>query len=93
MKKWIKDLFDDSNSINEKSVIGFIAFFALLIVLFVDLISKYLGNAVVLTEFIFDGFILIVFGAFGIASIDKWLNKRKTNNTETEKDNTPKPNE
>jgi hypothetical protein len=93
MKKWIKDLFDDSNSINEKSVIGFIAFFALLIVLFVDLISKYLGNAVVLTEFIFDGFILIVFGAFGIASIDKWLNKRKPNNTETENDNTPKSNE
>jgi hypothetical protein len=93
MKKWIKDLFDDSNTINEKAVIGFIAFFALLIVLLVDLISKYMGKAVILTEFIFDGFILIVFGAFGIASIDKWLNKRNPNNTETEKDNTPTKNE
>jgi len=28
-------------------------------------------------QFIFDGFMIIVLGAFGIASIDKWINKTK----------------
>jgi len=31
-------------------------------------------------EFVFDGFMVIVLGAFGIASVDKWINKTKGNN-------------
>jgi hypothetical protein len=33
-------------------------------------------------QFIFDGFMIIVLGAFGIASVDKWINKTKGNNDE-----------
>jgi hypothetical protein len=81
--KFLKELFDDKNTINEKSVVGFIAFFMLVIALGVDLITGYFGNPLVLNEFIFDGFMVIVLGAFGIASVDKWLNK-KNNNTPNE---------
>jgi len=38
-------------------------------------------------EFIFDGFMVIVLGAFGIASVDKWINKTKGT---TNKDEEPK---
>jgi hypothetical protein len=82
MIKFIKQLFDDNNTINEKAVVGFIAFFMLVIALCVDLITGYLGSPLVLNEFIFDGFMVIVLGAFGIASIDKWLNKKNKNNGE-----------
>jgi membrane-anchored glycerophosphoryl diester phosphodiesterase (GDPDase) len=78
MKQFFKTLFDDNNSINEKAVVGFIAFFMLVIALAVDLITGYMGNHLVINEFIFDGFMVIVLGAFGIASVDKWMNHKKS---------------
>jgi len=76
MRKFFKELFDDNNTINEKAVVGFIAFFMLCIALAVDLITGYLGKELLINKFIFDGFMVIVLGSFGIASVDKWLNKK-----------------
>ena len=86
MKNFFKQLFDDNNSINEKAVVGFVAFFMLVIALGVDLVTGYFGAPLVLNEFIFDGFMVIVLGSFGIASVDKWLNK-KGNSENTDKNN------
>jgi ABC-type uncharacterized transport system permease subunit len=83
MRKFFKELFDDNNTINEKSVVGFIAFFMMVIALGVDIITGFSGKPLVINEFIFDGFMVIVLGSFGIASVDKWINK-KGNNDETE---------
>lgn len=82
MKQFIKDLFNDNNSINEKAVIGFIAFFMMVVSLIVDLITGWLGRELLIHEFIFDGFMVITLGAFGIASVDKWINKTKGNDNE-----------
>ena len=76
MKQFFKSLFDDNNTINEKAVVGFIAFFMLVIALIVDLVTGYMGTALVINEFIFDGFMVIILGSFGIASVDKWMNKK-----------------
>ena len=81
--KFLKELFDDNNTIDEKALVGFIAFFMLVIALTVDLVTGYFGNPLVINEFIFDGFMVIILGSFGIASVDKWLNK-KDNNTPNE---------
>ena len=78
--RFIKELFDDGNTINEKAVVGFIAFFMLVIALGVDLVTGYFGNPLVINEFIFDGFMVIVLGSFGIASVDKWMNKKDNTN-------------
>ena len=83
--KFLRDLFDDANTINEKAVVGFIAFVMLVVALLVDLITGYDGKPLVINEFIFDGFMVIVLGAFGIASVDKWLNKK---NNQDNQDNT-----
>jgi ABC-type uncharacterized transport system permease subunit len=85
MKQFFKSLFDDNNTINEKAVVGFIAFFMLVIALIVDLVTGYMGTALVINEFIFDGFMIIILGSFGIASIDKWMNKKDKH--EEDKDN------
>lgn len=87
MKKFLKNLFDDNNTINEKAVVGFIAFFMLVIALGVDLITGYFGNPLLINEFIFDGFMVIVLGSFGIASVDKWLNKKNNSNNTHEDEN------
>ena len=76
MKQFFKSLFDDNNTINEKAVVGFIAFFMLVIALVVDLVTGYMGTALVIKEFIFDGFMVIILGSFGIASVDKFMNKK-----------------
>lgn len=81
MKNFFKQLFDDNNSINEKAVVGFIAFFMLCVALIVDLVTGYMGTALVINEFIFDGFMVIILGAFGIASVDKWMNKKDKKDT------------
>lgn len=82
MKKFIKELIDDKNSINEKSVVGFIAFIMMVLTMIVDIITGWMGKRFLINEFIFDGFLVITLGSFGIASIDKWINKKKL-----EKDN------
>ena len=74
---WFKQLFDDNNTINEKSVVGFIAFLMMVVALGVDIVTGFAGKEFVINEFIFDGFMVIVLGAFGIASVDKFINKRK----------------
>ena len=83
--KFFRELFDDNNTINEKSVVGFIAFMMMVIALAVDLVTGYLGKELLINEFIFDGFMVIVLGSFGIGSVDKFINARKGSKTD-EKD-------
>lgn len=75
--KWLKSLFDDSNTINEKSVVGFGAFIMMVITLATDIVTGVMGREMPIHEFVFDGFMVIVLGAFGIASVDKFINKRR----------------
>jgi NADH:ubiquinone oxidoreductase subunit 2 (subunit N) len=80
--KWMKQLFDDNNTINEKSVVGFIAFLMMVVALGVDIFTGFAGKEFVINEFIFDGFMVIVLGSFGIGSIDKFINSKKGNKSE-----------
>ena len=84
MRKFFKQLFDDNNTINEKSVVGFIAFFMMVIALGVDIITGFSGKPLVINEFIFDGFMVIILGSFGIASVDKWMNLKNGKKKEDE---------
>ena len=71
-----KDLFKDNNDINEKSVVGFLSFTMMVIALFVDLITGWLGKELLINEYIFNGFLVITLGSFGIASVDKYINRK-----------------
>jgi len=82
MKMFFSNLFSDSNDINEKSVVGFGAFLMLVITLFVDLATGLMGQELPIHEFVFDGFMVITLGAFGIASVDKFINKSKKKDDE-----------
>jgi len=82
MKKFFSGLFNDSNSINEKSVVGFLAFIMMSIFAIADIVTGYLGQDLVINEFIFNAFMWLVLGSFGIGSVDKWINKNKGEETE-----------
>ena len=69
-------LFKDNNDINEKSVVGFLAFIMMVAFALADIVTGYLGKPLVINDFIFDAFMWLVLGCFGIASIDKFVNKK-----------------
>ena len=71
-----KELFKDNNDINEKSVVGFLSFSMMVIALFVDLVTGYMGKELLINEYIFNGFLVITLGSFGIASVDKYINRK-----------------
>ena len=77
--KWMafKDLFKDKNDINEKSVVGFAAFVIMVLFAVVDLVTGYVGEDLVINEFIYDSFVIIVLGAFGIAEAGKIFGGKK----------------
>ena len=76
--KWMafKDIFKDENDINEKSVVGFAAFVLMVLFAIVDLGTGYVGKDLVINEFIYDSFVYIVLGAFGIAEAGKIFGKK-----------------
>jgi len=43
-----------------------------------------MGKELLINEFIFDGFLVITLGSFGIASIDKWVNNKNKNSAKDE---------
>jgi hypothetical protein len=81
---WLKELFSDDNHINEKSVVGFGAFLMMVITLTVDIVTGVMGKEMPIHEFVFDGFMVITLGAFGIASVDKFINAKKGNKVDEE---------
>jgi hypothetical protein len=71
-----KDLFKDKNDINEKSVVGFASFAIMTLFAFADLLTGYLGKDLVINEFIYNSFVLITLGSFGIAEAGKIFGKK-----------------
>lgn len=76
MKNFFSKLFDDNNTINEKSVIGFLAFLVMISFALADIITGAMNKPLLVNEFIFDSFKILTIACFGIASIDKFINKK-----------------
>ena len=69
-----KNLFKDNNDINEKSIVGFLAFIVMILFAFADLLTGYFGTDLVINEFIYDSFLWIVLCCFGIAEAGRAIN-------------------
>lgn len=75
MKEFFRNLFDDGNKINEKSVLGFFSFGMIIVFAFVYIVSDLLGNPLKIEDTLFNAFLYITIGSLGIGSIDKFINK------------------
>ena len=71
-----KNIFKDDNDINEKSVVGFGSFIVMVIFAFADLLTGYMGKDLVVNEFIYNSFVIITLGSFGIAEAGKIFGKK-----------------
>ena len=71
----VMEIFKDNNNWNEKSIIGFIAFTIMCVIMIVDLITGYVGKDLIINEFVYDSFVFVVLGCFGISGIEKFAKK------------------
>jgi hypothetical protein len=58
-------------------------------VLLVDVVTGILSKELVIKEFIFDGFMILTLGAFGITTAGRIMSLKKKANKEEEKVNNP----
>ena len=70
------DIFKENNDYNEKSIIGFLAFAVMCVIMLVDVITGYFGKDLVINEFIYDSFVFVVIGCFGISGLEKFAKKK-----------------
>ena len=77
-RKWMAfgDIFKDQNDYNEKTVVGFMSFAVIVIFPFADIGSGIFGKDLVINEFIYNSFVIITLGSFGIAEAGKIFGKK-----------------
>lgn len=73
------DLFKDNNDINEKSVVGFASFTVMVIFASVDIITGFYGKELIIQDYIYNSFVIITLGSFGIAEVGKIFGNKNKN--------------
>ena len=73
------NIFKDNNDWNEKSIIGFVAFLIMCLIMIADLLSGWVGKDLIINEFVYNSFVWIVLGCFGISGVEKFSGKKCDN--------------
>lgn len=72
-----KDIFKDNNEFNEKNIVGFASFAVMAIFAAADIVTGIMGLPLEITDTIFNSFVIITLGSFGIDGVTKIFNKEK----------------
>ncbi len=70
-------IFKDNNDYNEKSIIGFASFTIMVLFAFVDLVTGIWGKDLVINDVVYNSFVFVTLGSFGIAGAEKVLGGKK----------------
>ena len=74
-QKKMFEIFKDTNEWNEKAIVGFVAFAIMVVVMIVDTVSGAIGKDLVINEFVYNSFVWVVLGSFGISGVEKFAKK------------------
>tara|TARA_R100000951_G_scaffold92985_2_gene81508 strand:- start:42 stop:272 length:231 start_codon:yes stop_codon:yes gene_type:complete len=74
MKKFAQ-IFKDDNDWNEKTIIGFLSFAVMVLVMLADVITGAFGTDLPINDFTYNSFVVVTLGAFGIAGLEKFAKK------------------
>ena len=77
--KWMafKDIFKDNNSYNEKNIVGFGSFAVMAVFAAADIVTGIMGMPLEITDIIYNSFVIITLGSFGIDGVTKIFAKDK----------------
>ena len=74
-----KDIFKDENEYNEKTINGFLSFTIMGVYSAVDLVTGYMGLDLPINDFVYNSFLYITLGCFGIAGVEKVMGGKSEN--------------
>ena len=69
-------IFKDENEYNEKSIIGFASFAVMTLFAMVDLGTGIWGKDLVINDMVYNSFVFVTLGSFGIAGAEKVMSKK-----------------
>ena len=78
------DIFKDKNDYNEKSIVGFASFAIMAIFAGADIVTGIMGETLEISDTIFNSFVIITLGSFGIAEAGKVLGGKKSTESNDE---------
>lgn len=65
-------IFKNNNEWNEKTIIGFLSFAIMVLVMLADVASGFFGKDLVINDFTYNSFVIVTLGSFGIAGLEKF---------------------
>ena len=71
------DIFRTRNRYNEKNIVGFLSFAVMSLFATVDIVTGILGKELVHSDTIFNSFVIVTLGAFGIAEAGQIFSKKE----------------
>ena len=78
------DIFKDDNKFNEKNIVGFASFAIMAVFATADIVTGILGQDLVISDTIFNSFVIITLGSFGIDGAVNTLSKKDDSSKEEE---------
>ena len=69
-------IFKDDNDYNEKSIIGVASFAVMTLFAVVDLGTGIWGKDLVINDMVYNSFVFVTLGSFGIAGAEKVMGKK-----------------
>lgn len=69
------EIFKNDNTYNEKTIIGFMSFAVMVIVMIADVVTGWVGKDLPVNDFIYNSFVFVTLGSFGIAGLEKFASK------------------
>jgi ABC-type uncharacterized transport system permease subunit len=72
---WI-EIFKTDNSYNEKTILGACSFVIMVLVMIADIITGWMGKDLVVNEFVYNSFLFVTLGSFGIAGLEKFADRK-----------------
>lgn len=68
-------IFKNENDYNEKTIIGFLSFAVMVLVMIADVTTGAMGKDLPINEFTYNSFVFVTLGSFGIAGLEKFASK------------------
>ena len=73
------NIFENRNKYNEKNIVGFLSFAMMTLFAITDIGTGIWGKELVINDIIFNSFVIVTLGAFGIAEAGKIFGKKEEN--------------
>jgi hypothetical protein len=82
MKKFLLRAFSDKSDLNPKVIVGFSSFIVMTVFAFADIGTGLIGKDLVISDFIYNSFLIIVLGSLGISGVENLMGNKNIKKSE-----------